>query len=139
MAKGPENDGGVLQRRVYALSPPLVARIEQFQKRKRLSSETEAVRVLLDKALNDEDDYGDLVERFINDFKETEDLTESAKNILLGHPLVKSVSIPYKWSISFEVKGFSGDIITVVIESTFDGNVSVKYFRDGKQIDLSPF
>ncbi len=97
------------------------------------------MRALLDKALNDEDAYDDLVSRFLKDFKETEDLTESAKNILMGHPLVKSMSFPNRWEISFDTLDPSGAPLAIIVDGI---RGKVRYLRNGAEIspdDIMPF
>ncbi len=80
------------QRRVYVLPAELVDRIVAFQKETGLSSEVEAARRLLDDALKSRDSYITLVARFHSRQKETKILSEIAKEVLVGHPLVSSIS-----------------------------------------------
>jgi hypothetical protein len=79
-------------RRVYALPVEMVDRIVKFQHSKGLSSEVEAVRRLLDEALKSRDDIDDIINRLLAKLGQTRIAAEAARDVLVGHPLVSSVS-----------------------------------------------
>lgn len=78
-------------RKIYVLPRELVERIALFQEDKKLPSEVEAVRRLLDEALK----YRDTPDLIIDRFKErlkTDGIPASvARDVLIGHPLVKNI------------------------------------------------
>lgn len=84
-----ESDKG--QRRVYVLPNELVDRIVAYQNEMGIQSEVEAARRLLDEALKSRDDWRSISRRFIEKLKETRVLSEIAKDVLIGHPLVAMV------------------------------------------------
>jgi hypothetical protein len=103
------------QRRVYALPQEMVERIVQFQKEKGFPSEVEAVRRLLDDALKSRDDLERIVNRFLGKLKHLRIASEVAKDVLVGHPLVASMSFSHNgvsyrlkdgWSVSISDTGF---------------------------------
>ena len=79
------------QRRVYVLPDELVGRILAFQRETGSPSETEAARRLLDEALKRRDTYKSIIERFLNRFKEIHILSDVAKEVLAGHPLISTI------------------------------------------------
>jgi hypothetical protein len=79
------------QRRVYVLPDELVGRISAFQRDTGLPSETEAARRLLDEALKRRDTHESIIDRFLNRFKEIRILSDVAKEVLAGHPLVSTI------------------------------------------------
>jgi hypothetical protein len=89
MAKSMAKSG--TQRRVYVLPNELVGRILAFQRDTGLPSETEAARRLLDEALKRRDTYESIIDRFLNRFKEIRILSDVAKEVLAGHPLVSTI------------------------------------------------
>ena len=89
MAKSMVKSG--TQRRVYVLPDELVGRILAFQRDTGLPSETEAARRLLDEALKRRDTYKSIIERFLNRFKEIRILSDVAKEVLAGHPLISTI------------------------------------------------
>ncbi|MDS9468695.1 hypothetical protein RGQ15_14105 [Paracoccus sp. MBLB3053] len=95
MAKEPEEDtpsGPDNIRRVYALPAEMVERITKFQKDKGLTSEVEAVRRLLDEALKTRDNLETLINRILAKLGQTKIASEAARDVLVGHPLVASIS-----------------------------------------------
>lgn len=85
------DDGQVSKRRVYDLPLELVDRITAFQAEKKLPSEVEAVRRLLDEALKYRDTPELIIERFKERLKSDGIPSSVAKDVLVGHPLVKSI------------------------------------------------
>lgn len=79
------------QRRVYVLPNDLVERIVAYQEAMGISSEVEAARRLLDEALMRRDDWRSITRRFKEKLAETRVLSDIAKDVLIGHPLVNSV------------------------------------------------
>ena len=89
MAKSMARSG--TQRRVYVLPEELVGRILAFQRETGLPSETEAARRLLDEGLKRHDTYKSIIDRFLNRFKEIRILSDAAKEVLAGHPLISTI------------------------------------------------
>lgn len=118
------------QRRVYVLPTELVERITAYQEKLGLNSEVEAVRRLLDIALTSGDDWHAIALRFQERLEETPSLTDAAKDILVGHPLVHRLAMN-PGSITFEVT--SGETVTI----TSGGEVTAKD-RDGKPLGFYP-
>src|SRR5690606_38902785 len=81
------------QRRVYVLPTELVERIVAYQQDMGLPSEVEAARRLLDEALMRRDDWRAITKRFQEKLKETRVLSDIAKDVLIGHPLVNQVKL----------------------------------------------
>lgn len=103
------------QRRVYVLPNDLVERIVAFQNEMGIASEVEAARRLLDEALMRRDDWRSITRRFIEKLAETRVLSDIAKDVLIGHPLVTSVHFePYavRFTLSsgetVEINGLGG-------------------------------
>ena len=118
------------QRRVYVLPNDLVERIVAFQNEMGIASEVEAARRLLDEALMRRDDWRSITRRFIEKLSETRVLSDIAKDVLIGHPLVTSVHFePY--AVRFNLS--SGE--TVEINGL--GGVSATDNYDN-QIELDP-
>lgn len=99
------------QRRVYQLPAELVERIVEFQKEKGLPSEVEAVRRLLDDALKSRDDLDRIVNRFLGKLKYARIASEVAKDVLVGHPLVASLS-------------FEPDMVAVTLKDGWRARIS---------------
>lgn len=93
------------ERRVYVLPTELVERIRQFQVSQGLPSEVEAVRRLLDSALQMRDTLDDILKKLRAKFSEEKDLRALARDVLVSHALVKSVSFG-EGEVSFT---FAGD------------------------------
>lgn len=98
------------QRRVYVLPTELVERIVAYQNEMGMQSEVEAARRLLDEALKSRDDWRSIARRFKEKLSETKVLTDIAKDVLMGHPLVTAIRIQGD-SIEFSLKG--GEQVTV--------------------------
>ncbi len=119
------------QRRVYALPVELVERIVEFQREKGLPSEVEAARRLLDDALKSRDDLTRIINRFLGKLKHLRIASEVAKDILVGHPLVASMSFE-KDAVQFRLKdGWSASISDA-------GWVSVRDDEDKRQSWKAP-
>lgn len=103
------------QRRVYVLPTELVERITSFQADMKLQSEVEAARRLLDEALKHRDNAEAITRRFIERLKETRMMTDIAKDVLIGHPLINNLKINTS-SISFGMT--TGDNVTVFQDGT---------------------
>lgn len=114
MTKEPDEEqaqGAENIRRVYALPAEMVERITRFQRDKGLPSEVEAVRRLLDEALKSRDDLDTIINRLLARLGQTRIAAEAAKEVLAGHPLVKSIS-------------FEGDSITFLLKNDQGATVS---------------
>lgn len=92
------------KRRVYDLPMELVDRITAFQRSKKLPSEVEAVRRLLDEALLTRDSAEDIVNRMLERLKSDGMVTSVAKDILVGHPLVTSITFISNDCVQFTLK-----------------------------------
>lgn len=94
MAKEPQNSQTEEnQRKIYVLPKELVERISEFQKKNGFSSEVEAVRSLLDKALLSYQTPDDLLHKINNASRSRLELENTIKNYLFGHPLVENISL----------------------------------------------
>lgn len=99
------------QRRVYVLPRELVERIIAYQEELSLPSEVEAVRRLLDGALQSRDTVEKILDKIRDRFLTERDLRTIAAEILTPHQLVKFVSFPEPDSIVFEMR--NGDTASV--------------------------
>jgi hypothetical protein len=79
------------ERRVYVLPIEQIERIRAYQTSNGIASEVEAVRRLIDSALQMRDSVGDILNKLQSKFIEEKDLRVLARDILAGHALVKSV------------------------------------------------
>ena len=80
------------------------------QRRVYLTSEAEAARRLIDEALKSKDTYKTLVERFREKLKDVPVLSEAAKDVIVGHPLVTKIEFMPDY-IGFMLKdGFHASI-----------------------------
>ncbi|TPM33717.1 hypothetical protein FJ955_02960 [Mesorhizobium sp. B2-2-2] len=102
-------------RRVYVLPTELVDRITSFQADMKLQSEVEAARRLLDEALKQRDDAEAITRRFLERLKDTRMMSDIAKDVLVGHPLINQIKINAS-SISFGMT--TGDQVTVFQDGT---------------------
>jgi Arc/MetJ-type ribon-helix-helix transcriptional regulator len=126
--------GAVNVRRVYALPQEMVDRIVEFQREKGYTSEVEAVRRLLDEALKSRDNLEKIINRFLGQLGQHKSTAVAAGNVLVGHPLVKSIH-------------FDGDAVEFVLKSeegafiTENGMVSLRPFdRDWRWVHAdTPF
>ncbi|NGM46409.1 hypothetical protein G5B31_12775 [Rhodobacter sp. SGA-6-6] len=106
MAKEPEDEqpsGNENIRRVYALPAEMVERITKFQKDKGLASEVEAARRLIDEALKSRDNMQTIINRLLARLGQTKIAAEAARDVLVGHPLVVSVTFKAD-SVAFTLK-----------------------------------
>lgn len=98
------DDGQVSKRRVYDLPLELVDRITAFQQEKKLPSEVEAVRRLLDEALKYRDTPDLIIARFKDRLREDGIPASVARDVLSGHPLVATIDQSDMDAISFKMK-----------------------------------
>ena len=96
-------------RRVYALPQDLIERIVEFQRDKGYQSEVEAVRRLLDDALKYRDTTDKIVSRFMARLRSMRITSEVAKDILVAHPLISTLSFGQDY-VSFVMKDKVYDI-----------------------------
>lgn len=121
------------QRRVYVLPNDLVERIVAYQEAMGISSEVEAARRLLDEALMRRDDWRSIARRFKERLKETRVLSDIAKDVLIGHPLVVSVR--------FEGNGVRfgmSDDISVLITSTGEVTARDEGYGGDRDLEFEP-
>lgn len=126
MADGKEKT----QRRVYVLPAELVDRILAFQIELGLSSEVEAARRLLDDALKSRDNFHTLVTRFLSRLKETRIPAEVAKDVLVGHPLIRRIDFS-DGQIEFSMK--DGKEVRIWANGDFE-----VYDEQQNRIDFGP-
>lgn len=92
-----------MERRVYALSTLLLAEVKAYQKRQGIVSETEAIRQLLGRALQDSDTADTLVEKLSAEHRKERDLRRLAAKVLGAHPLIRSIVFAQDY-IEFEMR-----------------------------------
>lgn len=90
------------ERRVYVLPAELVDRLKGYQTRNGITSEVEAVRRLLDTALQMRDTVTDILNKLSDRFNEEKELRMLARDVLAGHILVKEVRFDDK-AVAFRV------------------------------------
>jgi len=78
-------------RRVYVLPAEQLERIRAYQTANGITSEVEAVRRLLDLALQMRDTAQDLLKKLKSRFADEKDIRVLARDILAAHALIKSV------------------------------------------------
>lgn len=91
-------------RKVYVLPKEMVDRIAAFQEDKRLPSEVEAVRRLLDEALMYRDTPELIVQRFKDRLAVDGIPSSVARDVLVGHPLVKTIGQEEQDAITFAMR-----------------------------------
>ena len=129
----------ISQRRVYVLPTELVDRIVEYQKEAGHSSEVDAVRKLLNDALEHRDDWISITRKFLSRLKNTKILSDIAKEVLVGHPNVKSIELGER-SLSFRLK--TGETVKINSDSTVsatDENDDPVNFPKFMQQPKSPF
>jgi predicted RNA-binding Zn ribbon-like protein len=87
-----ETDKESPTRRVYVLPSDQVEQIRAYQARNGISSEVEAVRRLLDIALQMRDTVPDLLKKLKSKFATEKDLRILARDVLATHALVKTIA-----------------------------------------------
>lgn len=112
-----EKDKG--QRRVYMLPSDLMERLTKYQHELGISSEAEAVRRLLDSALKSRDNPDKIIDRFLERLKEVRDLSEVAKDVLVGHPHIANIRFG---TDTIDVKIKDGDEFQI----SLDGRVFIE-------------
>lgn len=112
-------DKDSMERKVFLLPIELVARLKAYQTESGIVSEVEAVRRLLDTALQMRDNVETILEKLEAKFEDEKDLRVLATDVLTRHPLVKSVNFGDA-ECSFELKdGFWG-------KTTWNGELYIK-------------
>jgi hypothetical protein len=79
------------ERRVYVLPAEQLERIRAYQTANGISAEVEAVRRLLDLALQMRDSVQDLLKKLKSRFADEKDIRVLARDILAAHALIRSV------------------------------------------------
>jgi hypothetical protein len=100
-------DKDLTERRVHVLPKELLERLRAHQQRKGISSEVEAVRRLLDRALQMEDTVGDILNKLKAKFVGEKDLRVLARDVLATHVLVRRMYYEDN-VISFDLADGSG-------------------------------
>jgi hypothetical protein len=80
------------ERKVWLLPVELSDRLKAFQESQGIGSEVEAARRLLDYALQMRDTMPDILQRLADRYRGEQNLRALARDILVGHALVSSVS-----------------------------------------------
>jgi len=93
------------QRRVYVLPNDLVDRVVAYQSAMGLPSEVEAVRRLLDSALQHRDTLPQILDRLRERFKTEKDLRILAAEVLMPHALITSVRFDSEGRLRFTMRG----------------------------------
>ncbi|RUW85128.1 hypothetical protein [Mesorhizobium sp. M1E.F.Ca.ET.063.01.1.1] len=109
------DDKAKTQRRVYVLPVELVDRITAYQTDMGLPSEVDAARKLLDDALNRRDTAQSITRRFQERLKDTRVLADVARDVLIGHPLLSTLSMGSN-QITFTLT--TGDKVVVRVDGT---------------------
>lgn len=91
MAEKPEKEQS--ERRVYVLPSELVERIREYQESQSIPSEVEAVRRLLDAALQMRDSVFSVLTKLGARSTSEKDLRILSRDVLATHPLVKEIRI----------------------------------------------
>lgn len=130
------SDKDKAQRRVYMLPGELVERIVAYQSEMGIASEVEAARRLLDDALKRRDTPYDIIMRFRSKMKGNKLLSDAARDIIVGHPLLTSLNIEKD---RIRIKLNSGSVIEIKDDgkSSIDAGGPIPFFYDenGKHID----
>ncbi len=98
------------ERRVYVLPKELLERLRAYAARKAITAEVEAVRRLLDKALQMEDSAIDILNKLKARFADEKDLRVLARDVLAAHVLVKKINYEEN-AVSFELADGSEGLI----------------------------
>lgn len=108
MAKKPTSDQ--TERRIHVLPIELLERIRKYQEDNNISSEVEAVRRLLNEALQSRDTIENILNQLDAAFEKEKDLRILARDILSTHVLVSNINIDEN-SLCFKLKnGIKGEI-----------------------------
>lgn len=120
-------------RRVYVLPIELADRITAYQEKKGYNSEVEAVRKLIEVALNMSEDPKSMLIRYVQTLAHVKALDDAAKVVFIGHPLVTDVGFHNDY-IQIFLKDLSG-----VYRIHEDGRVLISDREQGdwKEINLN--
>lgn len=124
------------QRRVYVLPTELVERIVAYQNEMQLQSEVEAARRLLDGALKSRDTSYLIMRRFQERLKGEKILTDIARDVLMGHPLITQITMGES-HIVFVLKG--GDKVVISDDGTaqIENNMGGRIDFDSEGVDIT--
>lgn len=95
------------ERRIHVLPKELLERIRSYQEKNHIPSEVEAVRRLLNEALQNHDSVEDILNRLDIAFAREKDLRILARDILSTHILIKNIVIGDNY-IEFSLRDGSG-------------------------------
>ncbi len=98
------------ERRVHVLPTELLERVRAFQMANNLPSEVEAVRRLLNEALQSRDTLDDIMKQVLLLYKQRKDFRAITREILSDHILVKKIDIADNGLIFVLRSGFAGKI-----------------------------
>lgn len=129
--RGSELNKDATERRVHVLPTELLERIRAYQTASGIPSEVEAVRRLLDSALQMRDSVTDILDRVSVKYKDEMDFRVLARDVLVSHILVQDISIS-DFTLEFKLKnGARGSI---------DGFGSMQVARsEGDLLEEYPF
>jgi hypothetical protein len=91
------------ERRIYILPPELMERIKAYQARNGITAEVEAVRRLLDMALQMNDSVQDILRKLQERQKEEKDPRILIRDVLATHTLVEEMSL-FEGGIKFRMR-----------------------------------
>lgn len=97
-----DKDG--MERRVYVLPADLVDRIKAYQASQGIGSEVEAVRRLIDSALQMRDTVVDILKTLESKFADEKDMRVLARDVLTNHALVTQISFGETGGVTFRVR-----------------------------------
>jgi Arc/MetJ-type ribon-helix-helix transcriptional regulator len=95
-------DASQMERRVYVLPSEMADRIKTYQTANRFLSEVEAVRCLLNMALQTQDTPDDILRQLRARFNATSDIRRAAADVLACHVKVTSILFTEDGSVTFE-------------------------------------
>lgn len=110
MARKPDGE-----RRVYVLPPELLQRVRSYQGQMGIASEVEAVRRLLDEALQRRDDVDSILNKMVTRSRSEKDVRMLAKEILSSHPLVTEIRYTRE-GVVFTLEGGTTGLMTYKLE-----------------------
>jgi hypothetical protein len=116
-----------MERKVYLLPAELAERIKAYQTAQGIVSEVEAVRRLLDSALQMRDTAKDILFKLSARFEEEKDFRELAKSVLAGHALVTEIYLDDN-DLTFRIR--SGDYGSISSSGTLAAGDDRQYMRE---------
>jgi hypothetical protein len=136
----PAPKGATTERKIYVLPAEQVERIKHYQNETGISSEVEAVRRLLDIALEMRDSVESLLTKLQSRFAVEKDLRVLARDILAGHSRVRSITYPddgLEFTLGADERGKIDKRGRIYIGGPgWDSWDEIKPYKDQKKSDL---